>query len=229
MRGVTADFTASIEAEHVRAVIFVRMNFSTGYLRVCNANVNIDWNSQTWLGAGELLSISSISEGSSLEAKTVDIAMSGLDETVLDECRNTYYQGRPVEVWFAPLDSDYRPVSDPWLMFAGRMDFVSVLENSAVYSMRCNSWFEDWNRPRIRRYTDADQQARYPGDKFCEYAEQMAEVKIWWGGSAPLPPPPLSGSITGGKGFGPAPTSTWGSGRGITSASPPTPNRQQRN
>ena len=39
----------------------------------------------------------------------------------------------------------------------------------------------DWDRPRIRRYNDADQQSEYPGDLGMQFAEQMVNKTILWG------------------------------------------------
>ena len=39
----------------------------------------------------------------------------------------------------------------------------------------------DWERPRVSRYTDADQQQRFPGDLGCRFAPQMVEKELVWG------------------------------------------------
>jgi len=36
----------------------------------------------------------------------------------------------------------------------------------------------DFARPNVIRYTNADQQQRYPGDRFFEFTEQMAEKSV---------------------------------------------------
>ena len=43
------------------------------------------------------------------------------------------------------------------------------------------SRFAAWDRPLVRRYNNADQQTRYPGDKGLEFVEQTAEKQIVWG------------------------------------------------
>ena len=37
----------------------------------------------------------------------------------------------------------------------------------------------DLERAEVRRYTDADQQAEYPGDRFFEFVPALQEAEIW--------------------------------------------------
>jgi len=39
----------------------------------------------------------------------------------------------------------------------------------------------DWERPRIRRYNNADQQVAFTGDKGFEFVPQMVEKELIWG------------------------------------------------
>ncbi len=47
-------------------------------------------------------------------------------------------------------------------------------------ALTCESRLVDLERAEVRRYTDADQQAEYPGDRFFEFvpALQEAEIKL---------------------------------------------------
>ena len=181
MRG-TAEFQAAIQEGHVKAVVFVQLDFSSGIARLCNAGVSVRWNGFVWYGAGQMISIGQVSETDTIEARTLDIQLSGISPELLAAAQNTYYQGRPVDVWLAPLDDNNRPLTNaPYQFFSGRMDYVSVEQSGALLTLHCNNWFEDWQRPRTRRYTNADQQAKYPGDKFCEFAEVVAEAQLVWG------------------------------------------------
>jgi hypothetical protein len=79
------------------------------------------------------------------------------------------------------------------------MDVMNIrLGNPSTIQLDLNSRGVDWKNSRNSRYTDADQQARHPGDKFFEFVSQMAEKEIFWG----VPGKAVGGSGGGGGGRG---------------------------
>ena len=54
---------------------------------------------------------------------------------------------------------------------------------TATISISVESRLVDWERPRVHRYTNADQQIAYPGDKGLEFVAQMVEKELVWGRS----------------------------------------------
>jgi hypothetical protein len=74
---------------------------------------------------------------------------------------------------------------EPLVYFKGKMDLLSCehgATGSITVTIRDN--LADWARPRIERYTDQDQQARYPGDKGFEYVTAIADKEIIWPASS---------------------------------------------
>ena len=45
-------------------------------------------------------------------------------------------------------------------------------------ALACESRLVDLKRAEVRRYTDADQQAEYPGDRFFEFVPALHEAEI---------------------------------------------------
>jgi hypothetical protein len=45
-------------------------------------------------------------------------------------------------------------------------------------TLACESRLVDLERAEVRRYTDADQQAEYQGDRFFEYVPALQEAEI---------------------------------------------------
>ena len=39
----------------------------------------------------------------------------------------------------------------------------------------------DWERSRIRRYTNQDQQQKFSGDKGLEFIQELQEKELFWG------------------------------------------------
>ena len=70
-------------------------------------------------------------------------------------------------------------VADPFPLWAGLMDVMEVTDGAeARISLTCESRLVDLERAEVRRYTDADQQAEYQGDRFFEYVPALQEAEI---------------------------------------------------
>lgn len=60
-------------------------------------------------------------------------------------------------------------MADPFPLWVGLMDTMEVVDGAEPrVSLSCESRLVDLERAEVR-YTDADQQAEYPGDRFFEY------------------------------------------------------------
>jgi len=181
--GVTGAADTALAAENVPLLCFIELQFDSGTVRVCNAAYSFSWNSYTWIGAGQVLNMSAVQEGADLQAYGVTMQLSGVPAAYVSVALNEHYQGRTARIWAAPLSATYTVIADPVLVFNGRMDVmpISMKGASAVIELSIESRLIDWERPRVRRYNDADQQAEYSGDLGLQYVEQMVSKDLIWG------------------------------------------------
>ena len=77
-RSISAAVEAAVESANVALVLFVELDFQSGFLRVCNAPYTISWNGYDWLGIGHLGGIDPIPESTGLEAAGVALRLSGV-------------------------------------------------------------------------------------------------------------------------------------------------------
>jgi hypothetical protein len=69
------------------------------------------------------------------------------------------------------------------------MDQMSIdLGETAAVTVRLENRMADWERPRVRRYTDEDQQRAYPGDLGFQFLTATVDKDIVWPGSNWTPP-----------------------------------------
>lgn len=181
-RSITTATANALADGQVRAVVFVEMDFPSGFLRMNNSAQDMAWNSYNWLGVGRIGSIEPIGEGVSLEASGLAFTITGIDPASIAIALGQQYQGRSCKVWYAPLNADYSVVADPVLVFSGRMDTMDVnLGTTASIKVQAESRLADWDRPRVRRYNAADQAITDPADKGLEFVPQMVEKTLRWG------------------------------------------------
>lgn len=182
-RDITAGVDSALAAGHVRFLVFVELDFSSGYLRVNNSAINLDWNGNSWLGVGRLGGVDPVREGSSLESVGLGFRISGIPAAHVSAALGTYYQGRRARMWLSPLTAGHGIIADPVLVFSGRMDTMDIeLGQTAVITVSAESRLAAWDRPKPRRYNHEDQQIDYPGDKGFEFVPQMVDRVLVWGG-----------------------------------------------
>lgn len=182
MRTLTGAVAAAVAGSNVPLVVFVEMDFSSGFLRVTNAPYDIQWDSQTWVGVGQLGSIDALSETSGLEANGLSFQISGVAQANIAAVLGTEYQGRSCKLWIAALDSNHQVLADPIGPFSYRMDTMDIeLGQTATIRVNAESRIVDWETPVAGRYTNEEQQRLYPGDFGLEFVPQMAEKQIRWG------------------------------------------------
>jgi hypothetical protein len=174
---------AETEKEVVRPFLLAELDFVSGAKRLWSGVGNFIWNGFTWEGTGDLGRVSSIEETMELRAAGMALQLAGVDADDLTEVIAEPIQGRRARVYFGFRDINYQLVSNPVVIFDGRMDTVEIIDGgpSATITMMVESRLRDLERARVRRYTQAEQQNRFPGDKGLEYVPSLQEIDIPWG------------------------------------------------
>ena len=173
--------TASL-GSHVRPVLLIELDASSGMARFNTADRTVIYAGNSFLGVGDLGKIAPFGEPTDLSVEGVTIELSGLPNDYIDMAMAENIQGRAARLWLGFLDDNYALIADPVLAFRGRMDTMDLkLGETATVIARIENRMADWDRPRVRRYTNADQTARFPSDKGLEFVSQTAEREILWG------------------------------------------------
>lgn len=180
-RNLTAATLSAVTAEVVSRTLAVELSFTSGFVRFCGAPWDLTIGGQTFLGVGQLGSISVAEESAELRAYGLNVTLSGIPRDNIAIALTEAYQGRPATVWEVPLSSDGTPVADPIVMFRGRMDTMDVqLGDMATVRVALENRLADWERPRVRRYTNEDQQSVFPGDRGFEFVSATTEKELIW-------------------------------------------------
>lgn len=181
MRSTTSALDTAFGAGHVPFVLFVELQLASGPQRLTTAGHSLTWAGQEWMGFGALASVEKIREAETLEAIGVRLSLSSIPTSILSLALGEHVQGKVCLIWAGAL-VDGVVVVDSALEFVGRIDTLELAEDGKTGSVSVNveSRAADFARPRLRRYSDADQQQMYPGDLFFRYVAQMAEKQIIW-------------------------------------------------
>ena len=175
-RTVPSDFTAN----EVDLFTAVKFEFDSGDVLIWNGYQNVSIGGETYIGGGDLLSVSEIEETSEIAARGLSISLSGLDTGLIATALAENYQNRPVTVLFGAIESG---VYTATTMFKGRMDVMTITEsaNTATLEVTAENRLIDLTRPRNYRYTAEDQKIYYPNDKGLDFVADLQDKQIVWG------------------------------------------------
>ena len=182
-RTLSASMQAVATAEVVKPVVFVEAAFDSGSLNLWSGYGSLTYSSVTYVGAGNLLNISAIQENVELRANGAQITLSGVLSPLLDKALDEDYQGRELVMKLGAMDSNNSVISSPVIIFSGFMDTMVIADSGdqAVIQVSVENRLIEFERTRVRRYTDNDQRIEYPNDDGFEYVAEIQEKNIVWG------------------------------------------------
>lgn len=198
---MTREIAAGTKAESKKtsggatAVGFVELMTDSGPVRYWSGRGPIDFNGETFLGVGDKGKVSEIEEETEVRSYGIVIELSGIPQANIAMALNEPLQGRKASLWLGFVNDDRQLVDTPLLLFKGRMDnSEGMLGDTGTVSVAVESRLADWGRPRIRLYTSASHNERWPSDKFFDFVAETVEREINWGGQ-----------VAGGQGGGVVP------------------------
>lgn len=182
-RSLTGGQLAAVQSTLIRPAFFVEAHFVNGPIYVWTGRGSVVWGGQTWLGVGTLGTISTIEEGSTIEAKGITLTLSGIDVTLLADILTEFQVGLPAIVYLGLFDETLTLIDDPVISWAGRMDqpTIDVDGQTCSVSINCENRLVEMNVAVDRRYTNEDQQLDFPGDRGMEFVSSIQDVTIYWG------------------------------------------------
>lgn len=169
-----------------KTVLLTKLEFDSGDVRAWSGRGDLTFDSEVYLGAGDMGGISPMEEGRQSRAYGLAYRLSGVPATNLSLALDEDVVGRPATIWLGALDSDYALIADPLVIFRGRMDSMTVsLGATAQVSVNLINRMAAWDVVRERLYTAAGQAARGAGkfrdDTGMRFVSQTIERVVIWG------------------------------------------------
>jgi len=185
-RDITTATKDAASADAIQPILMAKLEFDGGDVTAHSGLGSIAFNGDTYLGVGRFAGIGTATETSDLSNAPISISLSGIPNDIVAVLLAEQYQGRRATIYLAYLDlTTYSLIADPCIIYRGLIDTADIDQGATFsVSLSIGNRFAAWQAPVIRRYNNADQQARYPGDKGLRFVEQAAERSVTWGGKA---------------------------------------------
>jgi hypothetical protein len=195
----------------VRLFVAVALDFASGMVRAHDGLGTITWSSNSYEGVGRFGGIDLTEETIDIIAKPVGLQISGVDSALVATALTEVYQGRQATVYFGLVNPETNVLVDtPEVLWEGRMDRMNIKLRASTGEITLSCEHRLRREPRIARYTHADLQIAYSGDRFFDLVPKIAGFRGTWGAkgvSNDLASRSGRYVVTGRK--GPAPTYTW--------------------
>lgn len=143
---------------------------------------DLDVDGKTYIGAGNFLYVSDITETADVRAAGASVTLTGIDQSILALAISQPYQGRLCNIKLGLLD-DNGIVIDMLTLFVGYMDQMNIEEgaDNCTIQMTVESKLIDLERPRTFRYTAENQKARFENDLAFDFIPELIDKPLLWG------------------------------------------------
>lgn len=174
-RPLDLNFSAGATSPEVHLAAFVEIELVSGPYRVWSGTYPKAFGGETYLGVGDLGSISPVEESGDLSANGIVVELAGIDPALIGSILGDIRQGLPASAFLAVLDAN-QVVQGASEVFRGRVDVPSIESTGSTSTIRVTleSLLISLDRPRIRRWTDEDQKIDHPTDDGFEQVGTMA-------------------------------------------------------
>jgi hypothetical protein len=185
MRG-TSSFTQELQAQASQPGLAVVLNLDSGIIRLWSGIGDLVYAGDTYTGVGNLLSVRLAEESKEIAAKGVNVALNGINSTLIAKALDENYRGRTMAIYLFFMD-DNQVVLYPYAVFVGYINIMNIQDDgeTSIISVDAESKLIDLQRPRERRYTSEDQKIDYPNDKGLDAVTWIQNQKIKWGSGSP--------------------------------------------
>lgn len=201
-RGLSSPNATASAALHVRPLPFIKCEFDSGTLYLHLGVGTYRWGpggvgtGDTYTGMGALGQIGSLDEGTDLSPFGVTMRLNALDSTLLALAEGEEVFNRRVTTYTGFLDENGALVDTPAERWSGWGDSLGLQlgGDQDGIELQCESEMRFSDRTNGARFTDEDQQSRYPSDIMFQYLAQIVDARVPWGpsGSVAAVGPPSS-------------------------------------
>ena len=179
-RALSTGFVTAIQQPHVRIFPLIDLNFASGATYLCGLAHDVTWGGNTYSAALGLLDIKEVQETAE-SAQGLSITIAGVSAASIALALAEKIQGRTLTLRMAALDASGTLQVDV-NCWQGLMDVMQIADggDSVAITITAEHIMATWDRARTVRYTDAQQQALYPGDLGLQYIAELEEATLVW-------------------------------------------------
>ena len=184
-RNLTTAVKTELTTNDIRPVHLITLGFGTPVnITDCSFSItsSVSGSSVTYNASDFILGISNHTEETDITKSTINLSLSGADTTFISTVLNENVVNDNVDIYRAFLDSSNSIITDPFLLYRGKIDTYEVEEtdNSSLVGLSIVSHWADFEKKNGRKTNNTSQQRFFSGDVGMDFASQTVQ-DIKWG------------------------------------------------
>lgn len=182
-RDITSGFNAEIISDHVKPFILFQAVFDSGTIRFWSGVGDLVHDGDIYTGAGHLLKMDDMDETTQIEAKGINLTLSGVPVSLISIALTEKYQRRKITIDLGFFDNSDAIIADPFRFFSGQADVMAISDggDTATISLSAENDLLILQRVNERRRTNEDQKIELSTDTFFSEVTSLQSKSIVWG------------------------------------------------
>ena len=182
-QGLDASIVNRLGADEQALFFAVKAEFDTDDILVWSGTDNIVIGSDTYIGAGTLLSVSNSEDNLEMQSNGLVVGLSGMDTTVVSYALTENYQNRPITIFIGYVMGGTNEVAGTLTLFKGRMTSLIINDTpeGSTVTIDAENRLVDLDRPSNLRYTKESQNFLHSGDTGFNRVTSLQDKQIAWG------------------------------------------------
>jgi hypothetical protein len=184
-RGLTTTLKNELATNILRPVHLVTINFSTPQnFTDCSFDLtsSISGVSTTYTSTAFIRDVSEFTEEVGVSKSSIRLGISGVDTSLISVALNENVVNDEVKIFRGFLDSSNDLISDPFLLYDGKIDKLEITESQDTTDLIFSivSHWADFEKKAGRKTNPNSQQRFFSGDKGMEFSALTVQ-DIKWG------------------------------------------------
>ena len=184
-RSLTTAVKTELATNDIRPIHLITIGFTSPVnITDCSFSItsSVSGSSVTYNASDFILGISNHTEETDITKSTVNLNLSGADQTFISTVLNENVVNDDVTIYRAFLDSSNAIISDPMMLYKGKIESFEIQESDkdSVVGLSIVSHWADFEKKNGRKTNNTSQQRFFSGDVGMDFASQTVQ-DIKWG------------------------------------------------
>jgi len=168
---------ALVAEQNISFAVLLELEFASGPVRLWSGVGDLSFGGKTWVGTGQLGSLSGVTEATDLSDTVIRARLSHIDAALMPEVVAEVTEGDPVGCPFAIFLAFFEPdgsVKNAVTLTSGFIDAVELAAGEAgALTLDLVTEGGQMARSRFYRLSDAHQKKLFPGDRGLEFVSNL--------------------------------------------------------
>ena len=179
-RNINSTTIAALQSDAFNLASLVQIDFPVP-IQITDWGRSISALSTTFVSSAHLLEVGQSAENSEPSVNSMNIVLSGVEQTYVAIFLNDNYIDVRARIWRAVLDSADAIVGAPFIVFDGRITGFAIddSDESSTVTVEIATHWKDFELSKGRSTNRNSQQYYFPGDKGMDFAGVTVKNLKW--------------------------------------------------